>query len=95
MFSVKKLNLFHLLCLSNIDREKVFAFSNYDCSTSELFQNLRRVISKARMMHSIVNNTAPEYLTSRFIGRCDLASYNMRMNTHCNCNPLVTPCNCF
>ena len=24
MFSVKKLNLFHLLCLSNIDREKVF-----------------------------------------------------------------------
>ena len=25
MFSVKKLNLFHLLCLSNIDREKVFA----------------------------------------------------------------------
>ena len=25
MFSVKKLNLFHILCLSNIDREKVFA----------------------------------------------------------------------
>ena len=25
MISVKKLNLFHLLCLSNIDREKVFA----------------------------------------------------------------------
>ena len=25
MFSVKKLNLFYLLCLSNIDREKVFA----------------------------------------------------------------------
>ena len=70
-------------------------FSNYDCSTSELFQNLRRVISKARMMHSIVNNTAPEYLTSRFIGRCDLTSYNMRMNTDCNCNPLVTPVTVF
>ena len=25
MILVKKLNLFHLLCLSNIDREKVFA----------------------------------------------------------------------
>ena len=25
MFSVKKLNLFYLLCLLNIDREKVFA----------------------------------------------------------------------
>ena len=25
MFSLKKLNLFYLLCLSNIDREKVFA----------------------------------------------------------------------
>ena len=25
MFSVKKLDLFYLLCLSNIDREKVFA----------------------------------------------------------------------
>ena len=25
MFSVKKLNLFYLLCLSNIDRENVFA----------------------------------------------------------------------
>ena len=25
MFSVKKFNLFYLLCLSNIDREKVFA----------------------------------------------------------------------
>ena len=70
-------------------------FSNYDCSTSELFQNLRRIISKAIMMHSIVNNTAPEYLTPRFIRCCDLTSYNMRMNTHCNCNPLVTPCNSF
>ena len=25
MISVKKLNLFHVLCFSNIDREKVFA----------------------------------------------------------------------
>ena len=28
------------------------------------------------MIHSIVNNTAPEYLTSRFVRRCDLTSYN-------------------
>ena len=26
------------------------------------------------MMHSIVNNTAPKYLTSRFVRRCDLTS---------------------
>ena len=52
---------------------------NYDCSTSELFENLKwsklvhqRVVSKVIMMHNIVNNTAPEYLTSRFVHRCDL-----------------------
>ena len=54
-------------------------FSNYDCSTIELFQNLtcsklvpQRVVSKVIMMHIIVNNTAPEYPTSHFIRRCDL-----------------------
>ena len=54
-------------------------FSNYDCSTIELFQNLtwsklvhQRLVSKVIMMHSIINNTAPEYLTSRFVRRCDL-----------------------
>ena len=64
---------------------RVLTFSNYDCSTSELFQNLKwlilahqLVVSKAIMMHSIVNNTAPEYLTSRFVLRCDLTSYNLR-----------------
>ena len=64
---------------------RVLTFSNYDCSTSELFQNLKwsklvhqRAVSKAIMMHSIVNNTAPEYLTSRFVRRCDLTSYNLR-----------------
>ena len=48
---------------------RVLTFSNYDRSTSELFQNLKwltlvhqGVVSKAIMMHSIVNNTAPEYL---------------------------------
>ena len=62
---------------------------NYDCSTSELFQNLKwsklvhqRAVSKAIMMHSIVNNTAPEYLTSRFVRRCDLTSYNLRENEY-------------
>ena len=34
------------------------------------------------MMHSIVNNTAPEYLTSRFVRRCDLTSYNLRGNEY-------------
>ena len=60
---------------------RVLTFSNYDCSTSELFQNLKwsklvhqRAVSKAIMMHSIVNNTAPEYLTSRFVRRCDLTT---------------------
>ena len=61
----------------------------YSIYTSELFQNLKwsklvhqRAISKAIMMHSIVNNTAPEYLTSRFVRRCDLTSYNLRENEY-------------
>ena len=60
---------------------RVLTFSSYDCSTSELFQNLKwsklvhqRTGSKAIMMHSIVNNTSPEYLTLRFVRRCDLTS---------------------
>ena len=68
---------------------RVLTFSNYDCSTSELFQNLewsklvhRRAVSKAIMMHSFVNNTVPEYLTSRFVRRCDLTSYNLRENEY-------------
>ena len=36
---------------------RVLTFSNYDCSTIH-----QRAVSKAIMMHSIVNNTAPEYL---------------------------------
>ena len=34
------------------------------------------------MMHSIVNNTAPEYLTSCFVRCCDLTSYNLRENEY-------------
>ena len=34
------------------------------------------------MMHSIANNTAPEYLTSHFVRRCDLTSYNLRENEY-------------
>ena len=34
------------------------------------------------MMHTIVNNTAPEYLNSRFVRRCDLTSYNLRENEY-------------
>ena len=68
---------------------RVLTFSYYDCSTSELFQNLKWsklvhqcVVSKAIMMHSIVNNTAPENLTSRFVRRCDLTSSNLRENEY-------------
>ena len=57
--------------------------------SSELFQNLKwsklvhqRAVSKAIMMHRIENNTAPEYLTSRFVRRCDLTSYNRRENEY-------------
>ena len=42
----------------------------------------QRVVSKAIMLHSIVNNTAPEHLTSRFVHRCDLTSYNRRENEY-------------
>ena len=63
---------------------RVPIFSNYDYNASELFQNLKwsklvhqRAVCKAIMMHSIVNNTPPEYLTSRFVRRCDLTSYNL------------------
>ena len=34
------------------------------------------------MIHSIVNNTAPEYLTLRFVRCCDLTSYNLRENEY-------------
>lgn len=34
------------------------------------------------MAHSIVNNTAPEYLTSRFVRRCDITSCNLRENEY-------------
>ena len=34
------------------------------------------------MMHSIANNTAPEYLISRFVRRCDLTSYNLGENEY-------------
>ena len=68
---------------------RILTFSNYDCSTSELFQNFKwsklvrqRAVSKAIMMHSIVNNIAPENLTSRFVHPCDLTSYNLRENEY-------------
>ena len=68
---------------------RVLTFSNYDSSTSELFKNLKwsklvhkRAVSKAIMMHSFVNNTAPEYLTSRSVRRCDLTSYNLKENEY-------------
>ena len=34
------------------------------------------------MMHSIVNKTAPKYLTLRFVRHCDLTSYNLRENEY-------------
>ena len=57
-----------------VQQAKVFKFCSY-----------HRAVSKAIMMHSIVNNTAPEYLTSRFVrgcAVCDLTSYNLRENKY-------------
>ena len=54
-----------------VQQAKVFKFCSY-----------HRAVNKAIMMHSIVNNTAPEYLTSRFVRRCDLTSYNLRENEY-------------
>ena len=57
-----------------VQQAKVFKFCSY-----------HRAVSKAIMMHSIVNNTAPEYLTSRFVrgcAACDLTSHNLRENEY-------------
>ena len=54
-----------------VQQAKVFKFCSY-----------HRAVSKAIMMHSIVNNTGPEYLTSRFVRGCDLTSYNLRENEY-------------
>ena len=71
---------------------RVLTFSNYDCSTSELFQNLKwpklvhqravSSLSKAIMLHRIVNITAPEYLTLHSVRRCDVTSYNLIENAY-------------
>ena len=42
----------------------------------------QRVVSKAIMVQSIINDTAPEYQTSRFVRRFNLASYNLRENEY-------------
>ena len=40
------------------------------------------VVSKEIMVYSTINNTAPEYLTSRFVRHRDLTSYNLRENEY-------------
>ena len=42
----------------------------------------QRVVSKAIMVQSIINDTAPEYRTSRSVRRCNLTSYNLRENEY-------------
>lgn len=42
----------------------------------------QRAVSKATMVYSTINNTAPEYLTSHFVRRRDLTSYNLRENEY-------------
>ena len=42
----------------------------------------QRVVSKAIMVQSIINDTAPEYQTSRFVRRFNLTSYNLRENEY-------------
>ena len=51
MFSVKKLNLFHLLFLSNIDREKVFADV---LDRKEVFKDSKN-IRKTQNLHFLSN----------------------------------------
>ena len=53
MFSVKKLNLFYLLCLSNIDREKVFADV---LDRKEVFKDSKNIrLSKTQNLNFLSN----------------------------------------
>ena len=63
----------------SLHAHRLFSGRACSCKTTLFHQ---RAVSEAIMMHSIVNNTAPKYLTSRFVRRCDLTSYNLRENEY-------------
>ena len=69
---------------------RIITFSNYDVRTDELFRllnwnklNRQRMINKSILMYKVLNNETSEYLSSWFINRMALTSYNLR-NTEGN-----------
>ena len=63
----------------HISRSPWFTVALHNTPSSLVYQ---RVVSKAIMMQSIINDTAPEYKTSRSVRRCNLTSYNLRENEY-------------
>ena len=64
---------------------RVLTFSSYDTNANQLFKSLnwknletRRQISKAEMVFKSINGLTPQYLTNKFIQRCDVNPYNLR-----------------
>ena len=47
-----------------------------------LLVNIIQKIAPRAKSGKHLNNTAPEYLSSRFVRRCDLTSYNLRENEY-------------
>ena len=64
---------------------RALTFSNYDADASQLFENLnwknlstQRDIHKALLVFKSLNGLAPEYLSSKFIGRSNTIPYTLR-----------------
>ena len=64
---------------------RALTFSNYDADASQLFENLNwknlsteRDIHKALLVFKSLNGLAPEYLSSKFIGRSNSTPYTFR-----------------
>jgi len=65
---------------------RVITFSNYDqSSTDELLRMVnwvkvdrQRLVDKSIMMYKIVDNMVPDYLSSHFVFRSDILTYNLR-----------------
>ena len=63
----------------HISRLPCFTVALYNTPRSLVHQ---RVVSKAIMVQSIINDTAPEYQISLSVRRCNLTSYNLRENEY-------------
>ena len=64
---------------------RALTFSKYDADASQLFENLnwknlstQRDIHKASLVFKSLNGLAPEYLSSKFIGRSNTTPYTFR-----------------